>query len=359
MWTNRSLTTILPVSFKRITGTAYDGPAPDNNKNPSIPLIVSLQVNHKFINAMVDTGSANSIIHINTLYKLIHRPYIKYQKNIYRTANNSELRTIGLVKLKINIKNIPTFILAEVAIDLCTSLVLGNDWIRQNGIDIITTKQCIRKRRGLYVVTVPFSTYDQETYTVSSIHHIHILPEQEMMIPVRVRIKNADTVVFTPSENIIAKKGILIPHALLKIEGGLTWITIMNANESSQYLNTKMILGTVSFPTATSISLPLLPTQQVTVHTTNDFKCRICSQECKSKKKLFEHLHEYGHYSNGKINGLTQQRSISTQTATQSSIVGVVTTRRMNHQHHLLETISSTSTPIQSVQQLNSSSTNN
>ncbi|CAF3952238.1 unnamed protein product [Rotaria sp. Silwood1] len=307
MWTSRTYTTILSTSFKRITGTASDGTVPSNNKNPSTPLIVSLHVNHKLVNAMVDTGSANSIIHINTLRELTHRPHVIHQKKIYRTANNSELRTIGLVKLKINLKHIPTFVLAEVALDLCTGLVLGNDWIRQNGIDIITTEQNIRKRQGSHIVTVPFSTYDQEMYSVFPIQRINILPEQQMIIPVRVKIKNADTVIFTPSENIIRKKRILIPNALLKIEDGTTWITIINANETSQNINTKTILGTITFSTPSSVSLPLLPTQQVPTYTPSDLKCRVCFREHTSKKDLFEHLYQCGHYSKGEINGLTEQ----------------------------------------------------
>ncbi len=196
----------MSISFKRTTGTVGDGSVPDNNKNPSTPLIVTLQINNKPIDAMIDTGSAHSLIHINTLRKLIHRPHIIYQKNIHRTANNGELRTIGLVKLKINMENIPTIIFAEIAVDLCTSLVLGNDWIRRNSIDIIYTKQHLRKRQGPHLVTVPFSTYDQETYVVSLIHRIKILPEEQILIPVRVPIKNADTVIFTPSKEFIEKK---------------------------------------------------------------------------------------------------------------------------------------------------------
>ncbi|CAF4851479.1 unnamed protein product [Rotaria sp. Silwood1] len=226
---------------------------------------------------------------------------------MHRTANNSELRTIGLVKLKINLKNISTFILAEVAIDLCTGLVLGNDWITQNGIDIITTKKCISKRLGSYVATVPFSTYNQESYPVSPIYPIRILPEQQIIIPVRVKIKNADTVIFTPSKAIIEKKGIFIPHSLLKITDGVTRITMINANDSPQYLNTNMIIGTISFPSLTSISLPLLPTQQVKTYVEPDFKCRICYEKYKSKKQLFEHLHQTGHYSEREANGPLKQ----------------------------------------------------
>lgn len=106
MWTSGSFTTILSQSFKRLTGTVNDGTVSDLEKNPSMPLIVTVQVNRKFVNAMIDTGSARSIIHINTLHKLIHRPRIKYQNNAHRTANNSELCTIGLVRLVVNIKKV-------------------------------------------------------------------------------------------------------------------------------------------------------------------------------------------------------------------------------------------------------------
>ncbi|CAF1523912.1 unnamed protein product, partial [Rotaria sordida] len=290
-------------------GTVDDGAVPNNKKNPSTPLIVSLHVNHKLINAMVDTGSANSIIHIKTLRKLIHQPHIIYQKNVHRTANNSELNTIGLVKLKIYIKNIPTFVLAEVAVHLCTGLILGNDWITQNCIDIITSEKCIRKHYGKYTIIAPFSNYDQEKYFVLPIHPVHILPEQEMIIPARVKIKNADTIVFTPAEDFIKKKRILIPHTSLKIENGITWITVMNANKVPQYLNRKMILGTVSFPTPSSISLPLLPTKQVETVKPLELKCRICYVEFLSKKELFNHLYKAGHYSSIDINGSTQQLS--------------------------------------------------
>ncbi|CAF1562759.1 unnamed protein product, partial [Adineta steineri] len=145
-------------------------------------------------------------------------------------------------------------------------------WIRQNRIDIINTKQCISKRQGSYVVTVPFLIYEDEAYQVLPVHRIHLLPEQNIIIPVRVKIKNADTVIFTPSNDLIGKKRLLIPHALLKVEDGISWITMINANESSQYINTNVILGTISFPPLASISLSLLPSQKIERYTTPDIK---------------------------------------------------------------------------------------
>ena len=297
MWTKWSFTTTLFLSFKRVTETAEDGPVSNYNKNPSTPLIVSLYVNHKLINAMIDTGSANSLIHIDTLRKLPYRPHIRYQKNIHRTANNSELRTIGLVNLKIHIGEIPTFILTEVAIDLCTDLVLGNDWIRKNKIDIITTEQQIRKRHGAYIATVPFSTYDEDHYSVSPIYNIEILPEQQLIIPVRVGIENADSVIFTPSEETLGKRRILMPHSLLKIENGTAWTTIMSASQSPQMINTRMLLGTVSFPSPTAASIPLLPKQHIETFKPRELTCRSCHREFSAKKELFDHLHYSGHYS--------------------------------------------------------------
>ncbi|CAM4869106.1 unnamed protein product [Rotaria socialis] len=287
--------------------TVNDGTVSNINKNPSTPLIVTLQINNKFVDTMVDTGSAKSIIHINKLYKLIRRPYINYKNCLHRTANNGELRTIGLVNLRIKLKNISTFILAEVAIDLCTGLVLGNDWINQNGIGIITTKQCIRKHQGSYVVNVPFARYEQESYPVYPVYSTCVLPEQQKILPVRVEVKNADTVIFTPSQNLIEKKKLLTPHSLLKVENGMTYITMINANQASQYLNKNMIIGTISFPSSTAISLSLLPTQNIEPHVIHDRKCRVCYEEFTSKKQLFEHLHQNGHYSIREPNGTCQQ----------------------------------------------------
>ena len=148
MWTGGTHPTKLLQSFKRVVGTVTDGTVSQFKKIPSTPLIVTLQVNGKSIDAMIDTGSSTTIITRTLLYKLIHRPRIKYKRNTYRTASNTNLWTIGLVQLKVNIEDIPTFVLAEISTDLCTELVLGNDWITANGIDIITTQRHIRKCNG-------------------------------------------------------------------------------------------------------------------------------------------------------------------------------------------------------------------
>ncbi|CAF4244839.1 unnamed protein product [Rotaria sordida] len=178
----------------------------------------------------------------------------------------------------------------------------------QSGIDIITTKQCIRKHQRSRVVTVPFLIYDQKSYLASSIYSIYILSAQETIIPVHVKIKDVDTIIFTSSKHFIEqKKRILILNSLLKIEYRITRITIINANESSQYLNINMSFSTNSFPSLTSISLSLLPIQQIETYARHNLKCHTYHEQYTSNKQLFEYLYESDHYGKHIINVSFQQ----------------------------------------------------
>ncbi len=284
-----------------------DGTAPRSKKNPSSPLIVNLLVNNTPINAMVDTGSASSIIHNKILNKLIPRPYIKYQRNKHRTANNGELSTNGIVQLNIQLNHLSTFIIAEVSNHLCIDLVLGNDWIFGNEIDIITTKRCIWKTHGSQMIDIPFVIHDEPNYAAYPMHCIEILPEQQMIIPIRVRMRNIDTAIFTPSRQFIEQTKLLIPHALLKVQDGISWITIINVDESPQSLTEQMIIGTISLPTSYLLSLPLISNQTVEKIHSNDLTCRFCGEIYLSKKNLFKHLRTTGHYSTKRADGSMEQ----------------------------------------------------
>ncbi|CAF1427366.1 unnamed protein product [Rotaria sordida] len=149
----------------------------------------------------------------------------------------------------------------------------------QNGIYIITSKQCIRKHQRSHVVTVPFLIYDQKSYLASSIYSIYILSAQETIIPVHAKIKDYR----------------------------ITRITIINANESSQYLNINMSFSTNSFPSLTSISLSLLPIQQIETYARHNLKCHTYHEQYISNKQLFEYLYESDHYAKHIINVSFQQ----------------------------------------------------
>ena len=253
MWGNGSFTTKLSISFKRVIGTVDDGSVPNHKKNPSSPLIVQLPVYNQLVYAMVDTGSATSIIHIDTLKRFEHQPRINHLENVYRTANNGEFYTIGTVKLKIKIRKLITHVVAQIALDLCTELVLGKDWIQLNDIDIISSQRKIRKRQGNYTATIPFLNYHR-TDLIMSVVHVNDLPDEPL--------KELN---YRKLENDIAS---------------LPMVSMSNSSSSSM-------------------------NQRVERNVSNELRCRTCQIEFSSKKKLFVHLHEAGHYSSGGGTDLT------------------------------------------------------
>ncbi len=88
-------------------------------------------------------------------------------------------------------------------------------------------------------------------------------------------------------KTLLKKKQLLLPHALLRVEDGVSWITVINASQSPQYLDTRMIIGDVALPTASSLTLPMLPVQSLEHINPPDLKCRVCHQRHSSKKQLF------------------------------------------------------------------------
>lgn len=273
-----------------------DGPDSSKINNPSSPLFVNLIVNNTEVKTMIDTGSARSIIRGQIIGKLSHRPHIEYQRNTHRTANNGRLVTSGLVKLTIQLNQLSTTIIAEVSNDLCTDLVLGNDWLRKNEVDIITTGRCIRKKQGSEMVNIPFLDDDQEDYSVHSLSRIEILPGEQTIIPVRIRMKNANTAVFTPSREFIEQTELILPHALVKVASGTSWIAMINTSETPRILNNDVIIGTVSMPSSGSLSFPTIVDESIEESKLDDLQCRICREDHRSKKDLFEHLRLSGHY---------------------------------------------------------------
>jgi len=145
----------------------------------SAPLSIDVKINDRKIVAMIDTGSAISIVHHELLRDFIDKLEIRQEENIYLMANNGELRTIGSVDLLVKIKDIPTLITAEIADDLCAPLVLGHDWIQSNGIDIITTNRCIQKRHKGRVITIPFNSELHRKKKVSFVNSITNITKQQ------------------------------------------------------------------------------------------------------------------------------------------------------------------------------------
>jgi hypothetical protein len=104
-----------------ITGT-HDGSVPNQSTKPStlsFPIYIKTYINNQPTEAIVDTGSAISIIHLEFLKTIQHNKFI-YQHHACRTANSTPLKIIGQIQLEIKTQHIKTFVNAYVATNLIT-----------------------------------------------------------------------------------------------------------------------------------------------------------------------------------------------------------------------------------------------
>ena len=121
-----------------ITGSR-DGGVPSKFTKPSTitssPIYIKIRVNDQPTEAIIDTGSAISIVHSDFLKTIQHNQFI-YKTRLCQTANSTPLHIIGQIELNIEIKYIETIITVYVATNLITSILLGNDWINSNHVHL-------------------------------------------------------------------------------------------------------------------------------------------------------------------------------------------------------------------------------
>lgn len=102
------------------------------------------------MSALVDTGSAITVISNDLFKQLQNAKVIRNTSQVYTTANNGILETIGLGKLEVQIDDRMVEIRAEISKTVCTSIILGKDWCYENEvvIDFRHQRITIHGKRG-------------------------------------------------------------------------------------------------------------------------------------------------------------------------------------------------------------------
>ena len=136
---------------------AHDGHATYSQQKPSKLLFVHLSVNNMNTKIMIDTGSTISAITPAYLERIYHEPIHRAIK-VCKAANNSDLKILGMVELKILVQNIATKVNAFIIENLCTDVLLGNDWCNNYNIDISYYFHDITIWVGNQSALVPFLT---------------------------------------------------------------------------------------------------------------------------------------------------------------------------------------------------------
>jgi Reverse transcriptase (RNA-dependent DNA polymerase) len=284
------------------------------------PIFVKILCNNTPQDALIDTGSAITIIHKCLLNKIPHKKFIPKAKN-HLSANCSTLNIIGEILLEINVNGIKTKIIADVTTNLVTNLILGSDWIQQNNVYILTPEKRIMMKNQGKEVSTPFVKPPLLNYPATLINHITLPPFSEQLIEAQVQPENMIDVLFEPNIRL-KSKALFIASTLLNIRNGKIRISVINATNRQQTLSEGTKLGVATqILSSTSVTLPseylneripkgkactkLIPqgkganringSESMTQTSTSQgeqYKCRECHQHFVTGNGLFEHLRD-------------------------------------------------------------------
>ncbi|CAF1384371.1 unnamed protein product [Rotaria sordida] len=231
--------------YKRTIGCFNCG----ENHNPStitsFPVYIKIRINNQPTEAIVDTGSAISIIHSNFL-KTIHHQNFLYQTHSCQTANSTPLNIIGQIQLEIQIKSIKTYVTAHVATNLITSILLGNDWINSNHVHLYgdQKKLTIPDQHDQFI-SISYVEPTCINYSALLIQQITLPPYSQQLVDITCQINNANNLIFEPYERHISKL-IFMPHTLLDINKNQAKVLLINAQNRQQTLSKNTRIGTIS-----------------------------------------------------------------------------------------------------------------
>lgn len=237
-----------------ITGPR-DGSAPSKIVQPSTtssPIYIKIHANNQPTEAIVDTGSAISIIHLNFLKTIDHNKFINKSRSC-QTANSTPLNIIGQIELEIKIKHIKTFLLVDVATDLITPLILGNDWINPNHVHLYGDQKHLTIPDHLgQSIRISYLEPIQLDSPARLVNQITIPPYSQMLVEVNTEIANANDLIFEPYGRNLSEF-ILIPHTLLNVSETKAKILVINAQDREQTLPRNTRIGTISRNSTLSI----------------------------------------------------------------------------------------------------------
>ena len=306
MWAIKSSNTQLSTtSFFRVGGSG-DGDDPCGATKSSNklfhPIFVNILCNKTPQKALIDTGSAITIIHQQLLNKIPHREFVKTKKN-HVSASCSNINVVGETLLDINIDGITTQIMADVAGDLVTDLILGTDWIEPNNVYIMTPERRIMIKQRNKVASTPFVEPPDLNYPVTLINHITIPPFSEQIIEVQCTHNNMTNALFEPTPKL-QNKALFVANTLSHISNNRMKIQIINATERQQTLSEKTKMGTVTSMLTTINFISEQPTSAkrspqgkacMTLisqgkSVTEQHQCRECKQRFTTRNELFKHL---------------------------------------------------------------------
>jgi hypothetical protein len=242
------------------------------------PIYIKVQANNKPTDAIVDTGSAITIIHQDLLKTLHHKKFV-YKTRQCTTANATPLNIIGQIELEIKIKHVKTYITADVATNLVTKLLLGNNWINEHRVHLFGDQQhlTIPDNTGQRL-RIPYTEPEHLQYPTRLTNQVTLAPRSQTLVDVETQLSNANNLLFEPDRHYRSELT-FIPHTLLNVSNHTTRILVINAHDHQRTLPKHTKIGTITQDTNLSECITL--TQQ-TSHTSTKRGTSSTSRSSKS-----------------------------------------------------------------------------
>ena len=248
MWSQPPCSSLSITSKFPITGPR-DGGVPSKIIQPlTIPLSpahIKICVNNQPTEAIMDTGSAISIIRLDFL-KAINHTKFTHQTRTCQCANLTPLNIIGQIQLAIKIKHITTYVDTYVATNLITPLLLDNDWIDSHHVHLFADQKrlTIPDHHG-QLIAIPYIESTSTNYPALLLKDTTLLPYSQTLVDITSQVNSASNLIFEPYERYISKF-IFIPHTLFHMKDNKAQVLLINARGRQQTLSKNTRIGTIS-----------------------------------------------------------------------------------------------------------------
>ena len=185
-----------------------------------------------------------TIIHQSLLNKIPHKKFKRKTEN-HLSASCATVDIIGETLLEINMNGMQTQVRADIATNLITNLILGNDWIQSNNVYILTPERRIMIKQRGREVSAPFIKPPTLNVPVTLVNHITIPSFAERIVEAEVQRGNTMDVLFEPNPRL-QQKALFTANALIGVKSNRVKISIINATNRQQTLSEGTELGTAT-----------------------------------------------------------------------------------------------------------------
>jgi hypothetical protein len=221
-------------------------------------------VNQHQTKILIDTGATKTFINDKLLKHLKYLKFInKKTYSVLLADGIASFQVLGTVELSIRFANVTTKIEAHIARNLCTTIILGMDYINRYNLSFNVKHQTISIEYRNHLLTINIDPdYKLSKIPVVSSKSICIPPYSTRSTPVTIPIVSICSSLI-PNEKLNRSKTLFITHTLLSFRNSCSIISFSNTSPYPRYIRKGYCVGfLLNQTTSTSLPVPSTPMHQ-------------------------------------------------------------------------------------------------